>query len=110
MILYQLPETQSDPPSYVHTLDNSYQPVFSSTNNDFPTTTGVVIGFKDPEVQVIENITEVKLLCLEVLDGKLMRTTVVSVTYQDRSAISKYKTEEEFVDWLMGLSKIINYT
>ena len=59
-----------------------------------------MIGFKEPEVHVSENIKDgVKLLCLEVLDGTLMRTTVVSVSSQDRSAISKYKTEEEFVDF-----------
>ena len=53
-----------------------------------------MIGFEEAEVQVPENITDgVKLLCLEVLNGKLMRTTVVSVSYQDRSAISEYTTE-----------------
>ena len=63
-------------------------------HHNFPTTTGVVIGFKEPEVNVRENIINgVKLLCLEVMDGTLMRTTVVSVSYQDRSAISKCTTE-----------------
>ena len=67
-----------------------------------------MIGFKESEVQVPENIKDgVKLLCLAVLNGTLMHTTIVSVTYQNRSAISKYKTEEEFVDWLMDLIIII---
>ena len=53
-----------------------------------------MIGFKEPEVQVPENIKDgVQLLCIEVLDGTLIRSTIVSVTCQDRSAISKYTTE-----------------
>ena len=52
-----------------------------------------MIGFNDTEVHVPENIiNRVKSLCLEVLDGTLMRTTVVSVSYQDGSAISEYTT------------------
>ena len=77
---------------------------------NFPTSTGIVIGFEETEVQVPENITDgVKLLCLEVLNGTLMRRTVVSVSYQDGSAISEYTIDKILYTsshWLMGLSKI----
>ena len=92
---------KGDPPSYTLWIIPDYYSnlyIFSSIDNvhhNFPTTTGVVIGFKEPEVQVPENIINgVKLLCLEVLEGNLMRTTVVSVSYQDKSAISEYTTDE----------------
>ena len=53
-----------------------------------------MIGFEKPEVQVPEDITNgVKLLCVKVLDGTLIRETVLSVSYQNKSAIGEYTTE-----------------
>ena len=57
----------------------------------FPTATGVVIGFEEPEVQVPEDITDgVKLLCVKVFEGELMREASVTVQYFDHTAVGKY--------------------
>ena len=55
--------------------------------------TGVTIGFEEENVQVPENIRN-ETLCLNVLLGQLARITVVSVSYQDQTAISEYTTKE----------------
>ena len=53
-----------------------------------------MIGFEEPEVQVSEDITDgVKLLCVKVFEGELMREAKVNVSYQDESAIGEYTTE-----------------
>ena len=53
--------------------------------------TGVTIGFEEETVQVPENIRN-QTLCLNVLLGHLARTTIISVSYQDQTAISEYTT------------------
>ena len=49
-----------------------------------------MIGFEETEVQVPENITDgVKLLCVKVLEGELMRETIVTIKYCDHTAVGK---------------------
>ena len=55
--------------------------------------TEITIGFEEETVQVSENIIN-RTLCVNVLLGQLARTTVVSVSYQDQTAISEYTTKE----------------
>ena len=44
-----------------------------------------MIGFEETEVQVPESITDrVKLLCVKVLEGKLMREATAIVKYNDQ--------------------------
>ena len=56
-----------------------------------------MIGFEKTEVQIPENITDgVKLLCVKVFEGKLMREARVTVQFLNNSnndlAIGKYVT------------------
>ena len=52
-----------------------------------------MIGFEETEVQVPESITDrVKLLCVKVLEGKLMREATAIVKYNDQIVFSKYLT------------------
>ena len=60
---------------------------------DFFFVTGVIIGFEEETVQVDENVG-MKTLCVNVSRGQLARTTTVSVSNQDQTAISEYTTKE----------------
>ena len=51
--------------------------------------TGAIIGFEEENVQVDESI-RMKTLCVNVSHGQLERTTTVSVSSQDQTAISEY--------------------
>ena len=54
-----------------------------------------MIGFEEPEVQVPENITDgVKLLCVKVMEGGLMREATVMVHYYDQTAVGMYVTDK----------------
>ena len=53
---------------------------------------GVIIGFEEETVQVDESIG-MKTLCVNVSLGQLERTTTVSVSSQDQTAISEYTTK-----------------
>ena len=61
--------------------------------HDFFFVTGVTIGFEEETVKVHENIRN-QTLCVNVSLGQLARTTTVSVSYQDQTAISEYTTRE----------------
>ena len=53
-----------------------------------------MIGFEELEDKVPENIENgVKLLCVNVSDGQLTNETLVTVVYQNQSAIGKYTTK-----------------
>ena len=54
--------------------------------------TGTIIGFEEETVQVDESI-RMKTLCVNVSRGQLERTTTVSVSSQDQTAISEYTTK-----------------
>ena len=50
-----------------------------------------MIGFEELEDKVPENIENgVKLLCVNVSDGELTNETIVTVVYQNQSAIGEY--------------------
>ena len=53
---------------------------------------GVTIGFEEETALVNENIG-MKTLCINVSRAQLARTTVVSVSSQDLTAISEYTTK-----------------
>ena len=59
---------------------------------DFNVEKGVTIGFEEETVQVDENIG-MKTLCVNVSYGQLARTTTVSVSSQDQTAISEYTSK-----------------
>ena len=47
-----------------------------------------MIGFEETEVQVPESIIDgVKLLCVKVFEGELMREATVTVKYYDHTAV-----------------------
>ena len=60
--------------------------------NNFFFEKGVTIGFEEETAQVDENIGT-KTLCVNVSRGQLVRTTTVSVSSQDQTAISEYTTK-----------------
>ena len=54
-----------------------------------------MIGFEETEVQIPENITDgVKLLCVKVFEGELMREATVTVQYYNQTAVGKYVTDK----------------
>ena len=61
----------------------------------YSTIAGVVIGFEETEVQVSENITDgMKLLCVKVFQGKLMREVTVIARYYNQTVDGKYVTDK----------------
>ena len=54
-----------------------------------------MIGFEETEVLVPEDIINgVKLLCVKVLEGELMREATVMVQYYDQTTVGKHVTDK----------------